>query len=221
MASVNAVVSGLAYNGHVGEAFRTLGSGRCGDFRPNSVTVAGLLSACESVGCADALHCWAVKLGVQTDVFVATAVLSVYSRSKDAALVRKVFEEMPERNLVSYNTYVSALLQRGLLREALDVFKEMMESFGERPNRVTLVSVVSACASVSCVLLGRQVHGLAIKLELELDVMVGTALVDMYSKCGCWRPAYEVFEELRGVRNLVTWNAIIWGLMLNAQSERA
>ncbi|EXB63826.1 hypothetical protein L484_021099 [Morus notabilis] len=221
LASMNAVLSGLAQNGHFWEALDVFRSGRYGDFRPNSVTLASLLSTCGSVGFAEILYCWATKLGVEKDVYVATAILSVYSKFKDMVLAAKVFNGMDNKNLVSYNAYVSGLLQNGFSLEVLAVFKQMMEVLDERPSHVTLVSAISACARLLYVLLGSQVHKLAMKFGLARDVMVGTALVDMYSKCGCWWRASNVFEELSGDRNLVTWNAIISGMMLNAQSLRA
>ncbi|XP_057482028.1 pentatricopeptide repeat-containing protein At2g02750-like [Actinidia eriantha] len=92
---------------------------------------------------------------------------------------------------------------------------------GESPNSVTLVSVVSACSSLLYPQFGRQVHGLARKTDVGFDTMVGTALVDMYSNCGKWKWAYDVYQELNGNRNSITWNSMIAGMMLNGQSGSA
>ncbi|POO00007.1 Pentatricopeptide repeat [Trema orientale] len=222
LASMNAAISGLTHNGYFREALWVIRSGRYGEFRPNSVTIASLLPACEkSVRLAGTMHCWAIKLGVEKDVYVATSILTVYLKCKEVVLAAKLFKEMPNKNLVSYNALISGLLRCGLWLEVLDAFKQMMERLEEKPNHVTLVSAISACAGLSYIVFGRQVHGMAIKTELVLNIMVGTALVDMYSKCGVWQRAYDVFKELNDNRNLVTWNAMISGMMLNAQSENA
>ncbi|CAA0822268.1 Pentatricopeptide repeat-containing protein [Striga hermonthica] len=85
-----------------------------------------------------------------------------------------------------------------------------------------MISVLSACANgIKCVKIGRQLHGLIVKLELTFDTKVGTGLVDMYSKCGSWECAYDVFIELGNKRNLVTWNSMIAGMMLHDQCEKA
>lgn len=221
LASTNAVVSALAQNGCLRDALAVLRGGRYGEFTPNSVTLASLLSACESVDFGEILYCWAIKLGVEKDVYVATAILSVYSKCKAVVLAAKVFDEMSNKNLVSYNAYVSGLLQNGFWIEVLAVFKQIVGVLDEKPSHVTLVSAISACANLAYLLYGSQVHGLAIKYGLALEVKVATALVDMYSKCGCWQQASGVFKELNGDRNEVTWNAMISGMMLNAQSLKA
>lgn len=221
LASMNAAISGFSQNGYFREAFSMAKNGGFEGFKPNSVTIASLLSACDTVGLGVMTHCWAIKLGVETDVYVATSVLTVYSNCEELALAGKVFEAMPNRNVVTYNAFISGLLRNGLPRMVLDVFKRMMEGLGEKPNSLTFASVLSACASLLYIHFATQVHGLITKTEQGLDAIVGTALVDMYSKCGCWQLAYDVFKELDANRNLITWNSMISGMMLNSQSEIA
>ena len=224
VASFNAALSGLSRNGPQGEAlrvFRRIGSWA---LRPNSVTIASLLSDCDVEKHVVQVHCLALKLGVEFDVYVATSLVTAYSNCGDVVSASKVFEELRVKSVVSYNAYISGFLQNGFTRLVLDVFKDMMmKGFSEvKPNLVTFVSVLSACASLSYVCFGRQVHGLLVKFEACDEVMVVTALVDMYSKCGCWHSAFDVFNAVEGnKRNLVTWNSMISGMMLNAQCENA
>ncbi|XVE96310.1 hypothetical protein REPUB_Repub02eG0210300 [Reevesia pubescens] len=129
---------------------------------------------------------------------------------------------MTNKNLVSYNAFLSGLLQNGVPLIVLNVFKDMRDSSqDEQPNSITLVSVIFACASLLCLHFGRQVHGVVMKIELQFDTMVGTALVDMYTKCRAWQWGYDVFNEMNGSRNLVTWSSMITGLMINNQTEMA
>ncbi|ONI30726.1 hypothetical protein PRUPE_1G269600 [Prunus persica] len=221
LASLNAVISGFLHNGYCTEALRLFKNVGPGGFRPNSVTIASMLSACGTVEHGMEMHCLAVKLGVESDVYVATSVLTMYSNCGGLFSAAKVFEEMPIKNIVSCNAFISGLLQNGVPHVVLDIFKKMRACTGENPNSVTLLSVLSACASLLYLRFGKQVHGLMMKIEVELDTMLGTALVDMYSKCGCWQLAYGTFKELNENRNLFTWNAMISGMMLNAQNENA
>ncbi|GFY88423.1 pentatricopeptide repeat (PPR) superfamily protein [Actinidia rufa] len=221
MASFNAVISGLSKNGYFCEAlgvFRKVGLGK---LRPNSVTLASLLASCERLADGIQVHCWAVKLGVESEVFVGTLLMSLYSGCAELGSAIKLFEMISDRSVVSYNAYITGLLQNGAPRAVLDVFKDMKGCSGEVPNSVTLVSVISACSSLLYLQFGRQVHGLARKTDMSFDTMVGTALVDMYSKCSRWDWAYAVFQELNGNRNLITWNSMIAGMMLNGQAENA
>ncbi|KAH7515889.1 hypothetical protein FEM48_Zijuj10G0074400 [Ziziphus jujuba var. spinosa] len=221
LASMNAAVSGFSKNGYFREALWVVKNGGFEGFRPNTVTIASLLPACESVGHGMMMHSWAIKLGVEKDVFVATSILTAYMNCKELVLAEKVFREMPNKNVVTYNAFISGILRNGVPRLVLDVFMRMMIVLGEKPNSLTFVSVLSACASLSYIQFAKQAHGLITKVEQVLDVMVGTTLVDVYSKCGHWKLAYDVFKELNAIRNLITWNAMISGMMLNSQSKIA
>ncbi|KAG2702278.1 hypothetical protein I3760_06G082400 [Carya illinoinensis] len=221
LVSLNSLISGFSQNGYRREAFsvfKQVGFGTC---RPNSGTIASLMSACESVGRGMEIHCWAIKLGVETDVFVATSIVTMYSNYEDLVSASKVFEGLPNKSVVSYNAFISGLLQNGVPHTALDMFKDMRGCSVEQPNLVTFILVLSACASLLYLRFGRQVHGLIMKTETEFDAKLATALVDFYSKCGCWQMAFDAFKELDGSRNLITWNSMIAGMMLNAQSENA
>ncbi|TKY69714.1 Pentatricopeptide repeat-containing protein [Spatholobus suberectus] len=226
VASLNAALSGFSRNGRRGEALRVFRRVGLGPLRPNSVTIACMLGV-PHVGATHValMHCCAFKLGVEVDVYVATSLVTAYSKCEELVSAIKVFEELPAKSVVSYNAFISGLLQNEVPRLVLDVFKEMMreeECLGCKLNSVTLLSVLSACGSVPSVRFGRQVHGLVVKLEAGDGVMVLTALVDMYSKCGFWCSAFEVFTGVEGDRrNLITWNSMIAGMMLNKECERA
>ncbi|XP_021746207.1 pentatricopeptide repeat-containing protein At2g02750-like [Chenopodium quinoa] len=219
-ASFNAMISGFAQNGYFGEAlvvFREVGLKRC---RPNSVMIASVLSACDVVENGSQVHCWAVKIGVERDVYVATGVVTMYMICSEVVSATKAFGMMNYKNVVSYNAFMSGLVQNGVYRVVLKVFKGMFETSSEGPNAVTLVTVLGACSNVTNLRFGRQVHGVAVKVGLQFDIMVGTALVDMYTKCGSCS-GYHVFREMKGNRNLITWNSIIAGMFLTGNCDAA
>lgn len=87
----------------------------------------------------------------------------------------------------------------------VDVRREMRVCLNEELNPLSLSTVFSACVSILYLQLGRQIHGLAGRMEMEFDTVACTALVDVYSKCGCWRWAYVVIKELNGHRNFILW----------------
>lgn len=221
LASLNAAISGFSQNGYRKEAFLLFREvGLCG-FRPNSLTIASVLPACDSAEHCMQMHCCAIKLGVVMDIYVATSLVTMYSNCGEIILGTKVYGEMPNRSVVSHNAFLSGLLQNGVPNVALNVFKDMRKCSTVKPNSVTLISVISACACLLHLQFGKQVHGFIKKTKVSCDTMVGTALVDMYSKCGHWKWAYEVFIDLNGNKNLITWNAMITGMMLNGQSDIA
>lgn len=219
--SFNATISGLSSNGCFTEAFWVFREAGAGKFRPNSVTIAGLLPACESVELGMQVHCWAIKIGVVDDVYVATSLLTMYSDQEELVSATELFKQTINKTVVCYNAFITGLLQNGVHVVVFDVFKDMRRCLDDKPDSVTLVSVISACAKLCYLQLGRQVHGLAAKIGMSHDTIVGTGLLDMYSKCGCWHWSYSIFKEMAGKRSLVTWNSLIAGMMLNGQNEVA
>lgn len=217
----NAVISGFAQNGFCKEALNMFRLVNFRRIRPDSVTIASGLSGCLDVKQGVQLHCWAIKIGVEADIYAATSLLTMYLNCGILDSAERVYGLIQCKNVVCYNAYISGMLQNGSYFQVLNAFNEMRGSFNGKPNVVTSISVASACANLKYLRFGRQVHGFINKLELKFDTRVGTALVDMYSKCGSWNSAYGAFKELGSYRNLITWNSMIAGLMLNDQSELA
>ncbi|KAJ4882766.1 Pentatricopeptide repeat-containing protein [Raphanus sativus] len=134
---------------------------------------------------------------------------------------RKVFDEMPERNAVAWTVMVAGYVGAGFTGEALELLEEMVFKCGHGLNFVTLCSLLSACAQSGNLVIVRWVHVYALKTgeeEMCDHVMVGTALVDMYAKCGNIDSSMKVFRLMRR-RNVVTWNALFSGLAMHGKGR--
>ncbi|KAF8401571.1 hypothetical protein HHK36_012515 [Tetracentron sinense] len=153
------------------------------------------------------------------NVITRTAMVVGFFRCGNVLAARRVFEEMPERDLVSWNAIILGYVQNRNPTEALQFFRRMqIESF--KPNVITIVSVLSACASVGALDTGKWVHIFVNKNGFLLDPFLGSALIDMYSKCGAVELALEVFTCLKE-KNTCTWNSLINGLAMNGHAEQA
>ncbi|OUZ99358.1 Pentatricopeptide repeat [Macleaya cordata] len=142
-----------------------------------------------------------------------------YIRIGNFAAARELFDLMPKRSVVSWNGMIAGYAQNEFFREALEIFRKMqLENVS--PNYVTLVSVLPAISRLGALELGKWVHLYAEKHKIEVDDVLGSALIDMYSKCGSIEKAIQVFERLPR-RNAVTWNAIIGGLAMHGQAKDA
>ncbi|XP_010921855.1 pentatricopeptide repeat-containing protein At5g66520 [Elaeis guineensis] len=148
-----------------------------------------------------------------------TSMITGFAYTGDVVLARSFFDEMPERDLISWNAMISGYVQNRKPLMALDLFCQMM-SENLKPNRVTVVSVLSACSSAGALDTGKWIHVYINKSKFHLDPFLGSALVDMYSKCGAVEFASDVFESLTE-KNTCTWNAMINGLAMNGQAEKA
>ncbi|GAB2265275.1 hypothetical protein Dimus_000342 [Dionaea muscipula] len=169
-------------------------------------------------------HSVAVKTESCRDVFVGSCLVNMYCRSGLVGDARKVFDEMPERNSVSWATMVSGYASERMAREAFEVFRMMMvmgeKEEEERENEFVLSSLLSSLTLPESVAIGRQVHGLAIKDGLVSIASVRNALVTMYSKCWSLHDALQIFEMSED-RSDITWSAMITGLAQGGDSQKA
>ncbi|XP_011623537.1 pentatricopeptide repeat-containing protein At3g09040, mitochondrial [Amborella trichopoda] len=151
--------------------------------------------------------------GLKPDQVALVTILSAcvkYGWLKEAS---KLFKQMREPGVVAWNAMISGHAQNGFELDALQIFGEMKLS-GIKPTRSTLGSILSACANLSGLEQGLQIHSEAIKLGLDLNFYVGSALVNMYSKCGFVKEAKLCFET-SGERNIVLWNAMLSSYVQN------
>ena len=148
-----------------------------------------------------------------------TAMITGFCNNGDVLSARRHFDVMPEKDLVSCNAMISGCVHNQQPLQALSLFARMqVEEF--RPNRVTIVSVLSACASLGALDAGKWVHIYVNKNKFRLDPFLGSGLIDMYAKCGIVEFALDVFESVKE-KNTCTWNAMINGLALNGHAEKA
>nr|XP_010931004.1 pentatricopeptide repeat-containing protein At2g20540 [Elaeis guineensis] len=217
---------------------------------PDFYTFPFVLKACEvlSIGCS--IHSSIVKLGVETNLHVQnsliafyckcfaiklaqkmfddmderdlvsyTSMISGYAKVEDMERALLLFEAMPERDFVSWGAIISGFIQNGCPEEALFLFREMQLS-GAPLSEVAIVSGISSCASLGLRSLGLWLHALMVRHGLEMSVFVGTALVDMYGKCGDLDNARRMFH-LMTEKSVASWNALIGGLSANGCVEEA
>ncbi|MCO5568454.1 hypothetical protein L7F22_022153 [Adiantum nelumboides] len=208
--SWNAMLAVYTQHGQTKKAFDLFNCMEMQGFIPNHVTFITLLPACTSQGNvaeAKRIHTRILHNDFESSVNLENALLDTYGKSGDVELAYSVFVRMPERDVISWNVISEAYLQQGQSSEAFYFFKQMQEEC-VFPDDVSCVTVLSACVSEEALTQGRQIHNMLIHSEDVLDVIVGTALVNMYGKCGHLQGARLVFEEIQS-RNIISWNAMI------------
>ncbi|KAL5070092.1 hypothetical protein RYX36_020979 [Vicia faba] len=178
----------------------------------NSITFCAFLNACVDMLRLDLgqqLHSFIVRFGHKEDVSVANGLIDFYGKCGDIVSSEKVFSRIGKgKNVVSWCSMLAALVQNHEEERACMVFLQARKEV--EPTDFMISSVLSACAELGELELGRSVHTLAVKACVEENIFVGSALVDLYGKCGSIENAEQVFSEMPE-RNLVTWNAMIGG----------
>ncbi|RWW84563.1 hypothetical protein BHE74_00006827 [Ensete ventricosum] len=219
--SWNSMLCGYAKMGHAGEAvelFRRMRSE--GSIVPDEVTLLCVLAACGDLG-DSSLGTWLEGLveeyGLVLNSFLGSALIDMYGKCGDLGSARRIFDGLAKKDLVAWNAMITG--QNGLSDKAIELFYTMKEARVE-PDKITIVGVLSACAAVGALELGRSLDAYASGNGLYHNVFVGTALVDMYAKCGNLGRAMEVFDIMPH-KNIVSWNAMISALAFNGQGEEA
>ncbi|KAK9168959.1 hypothetical protein Syun_001099 [Stephania yunnanensis] len=185
--------------------------------RPNMFTFSSVLRVCDGLETLRQLHSGIVKFGLDSDVFVRSALIDVYAKWGELDDGFCVFKEMVTGDLIVWNSIIWGFSQNGRGEEALDLFK-MMRSAGLPANQASLTSVLRACTGLALLELGRQVH--AHLLKLESDLILNNALLDMYCKCGSLEDANIVFKRMLE-RDVISWSTMIAGLAQNGQTMEA
>ncbi|KAL5216450.1 hypothetical protein ABZP36_007851 [Zizania latifolia] len=218
----NAMVAGYFKNGSwrkVAEMFKgMLEVGAPFD----EVTLVSVATACGRAGDAK-LGKWigeyVEKNGMVGNRNLATALVDMYAKCGELDEARRLFDGMRSRDVVAWSAMISGYTQADRCREALNLFSEM-QSTEVSPNDVTMVSVLSACAVLGALETGKWVHSYVRRKGLPLTVVLGTALVDFYAKCGCIDSAVEAFKSMP-LRNSWTWTALIKGMASNGRGREA
>eukprot|EP01018_Ginkgo_biloba_P031662 Gb_20547 [translate_table: standard] len=185
-------------------------------------TYASLLQECvnnKALSEGKLVHAHMIETGFKPDRFLGNTIVNMYAKCGSPVAARRFFDEMPERNVVSWTVMISAYARHGLAEEALTLFCQMQRT-SIQPNHLTFASVLSACANMAALEHGNAIHEQVIRTGFKLDVSIGNTLVDMYAKCGSIEIARRVFDEMPN-RNLISWNAMIAGLTHNGDIDDA
>ncbi|XP_043705090.1 pentatricopeptide repeat-containing protein At1g08070, chloroplastic-like [Telopea speciosissima] len=286
------------------------------DIFPDEKTFSVVLRVCTaipSVSTGEGFHCQILKMGFEFDMFLQTGLLDFYAKVGDLSSTKKLFAEMPNRDVVAHNVMIAALGKHGYVNDARNLFDEMpnrnssswnsmiscycklgdilsarlifdrnpvkdvvswnamidgycklghltkawelfdrmgsaknsitwntmisgfvqhgefgraistfqqMQEQNVKPTEVTMVSLLSACAHLGALDIGKWIHAYIRRQNLRTDVILGNALIDMYGKCGSIEAALDVFHGLP-LKNIFCWNSIIVGLGMHGYGDQA
>ncbi|ONK57247.1 uncharacterized protein A4U43_C10F18110 [Asparagus officinalis] len=159
------------------------------------------------------LHSQIIKHGLYSIVFIANNLMGMYCDFKLYSDAQKLFDEMPERNVVSWTTSISAHMHAGNPYKALKVFTQMLDFAYEEPNRYTYSIVLKSCALVGDLEMGKWIHDrVSRNTQLRFDTVLVNAVLDMYVKCGSLEEARKVLDGDCPL-NSTSWNTMISGYM--------
>ncbi|XP_009762740.1 pentatricopeptide repeat-containing protein At3g57430, chloroplastic [Nicotiana sylvestris] len=231
----NAMLAGFTQNGFFKEALLLFTEMlEFSGISPNPTTMASVLPACvhcEAFTVKEVIHGYVIKLGFADEKYVQNALMDLYSRMGKINISKYIFDSMESKDIVSWNTLITGFVVCGYHEDALILLHEMQTpkinndckndvEFQLKPNSITLMTVLPGCASLVALAKGKEIHAYAIRNALAMDIAVGSALVDMYAKCGCLDIARRVFDSMTN-KNAITWNVLIMAYGMHGKGEEA
>ncbi|XP_057820276.2 pentatricopeptide repeat-containing protein At4g02750 [Cryptomeria japonica] len=156
---------------------------------------------------AKLIHAHINEIGFIADRRLENTLLNMYVKCGTVEDARKVFDNMPDRDVCSWTVIIAAYSKQGSAEEALSLFNRM-QTTGIQPNPFTYSSIISACGNLASLEKGMDIHEQIIRSGFQSHVSVGNSLVDMYAKCGRLDKARELFDKMPQ-RNLISWTVMI------------
>ncbi|KAG9442465.1 hypothetical protein H6P81_018319 [Aristolochia fimbriata] len=213
----NSMIRGYAWNGPFERAvdlyYRMVWLG----VRPNKFTFPFVIKACAALlalGDAKEIQGHARNMGLDCDLFVSTALVDVYAKCGCLEEACDLFNRMPQKDVVAWNALIAGFSLQGLYIDAIDLVFEMQRE-GTSLNCSTVVAILPAVGMARNLLQGKSIHGFCIKRYINIgDVVLGTALLDMYGKCECLYYSQKLFQFI-SAKNEVTWSAMIGAYVLH------
>ncbi|XVF29432.1 hypothetical protein REPUB_Repub15cG0120500 [Reevesia pubescens] len=217
------IIGGYVNIGNVGEAFNLFNRMRqVGGVSQDMVLFVKVISGCVQAGnlsLASSVHCLVLKSGYDGEDMIDNLVLNMYAKCGDIVSARRVFEMVDEKCIFLWTSMIAAYTQHGYSPEALDLFKRLLRT-GLKPNEATVSSILSACADLGSLSMGKEIEHYVKLNGLASNRQVQTSLIHMFCKCGSIEKAEEVFAGVSH-RDLAVWSSMINGYAIHGRSNEA
>ncbi|KAK9988279.1 hypothetical protein SO802_028518 [Lithocarpus litseifolius] len=223
LVSWNSLIAGYVRDGANEEMVKLVGKMHRSGLKLNTYALGSVLKACctnfkDSNQHGKALHAFSVKLRLDLDDVVATALLDMYAKTGDLVDAIQLFKLTSNQSVIIYNAMIAGFLQGETIsdeyaNEAFDLFSKMQNN-GMKPSKFMFSSMLKACNAVEAFDYGMQIHAQICKRNLQSDEFIGSALIDLYFLSGSVEDGVKCFA-LTPKLDIVSWTSIISGYVQN------
>ncbi|KAK6144900.1 hypothetical protein DH2020_021720 [Rehmannia glutinosa] len=218
--SYNIIITSYAWNGQIEESLNLFRELRLSKFSRRNFPFATMLSIAantQDIEMGRQIHTQAFVTTADLEIQVGNALVDMYAKCGRFEEANIIFEKLAGKSSVPWTALISAYVQQGLNDEALKLFNEMRRNnvFGDQ---ATFASTLKASANLALLYLGKQMHSCIISTGFISNVFCGSALLDMYAKCGSLKDANAIFRDMPE-RNTISWNAMISAYAQNGDGK--
>lgn len=211
----NAIISAHIKLGRAQGAFLLYKEMQQQGVKPDKVSYLFILKTCGNTGAIEQgrrTHDRIVRTGLDSDVAVANTLVDMYAKSRILEDARKVFDKLPNCDVVSCSAMITGYTQHGQGLPALEIFEKMQQKC-IWPDNIVLSCIMKACGTVGAIEPGRLAHIELLRHSLESDIVIGSTLIDVYAKFGNLEEASKVFKKLHNR------DVALWGTMLTSYAS--
>ncbi|KAH7837813.1 hypothetical protein Vadar_018317 [Vaccinium darrowii] len=224
LASWTAIICGTMHIGNWLEALHLFTRMRSEQgIKPDSAIVAVLLRVCgrleEARQLGMTLQGFAIRSGFETDLYISNALVDMYCKCGDTLEAYRIFSNMVHKDAVSWNTLIAGYVQNCDYPRSIELYLEM-KSFGVRTTAVTAASVLPGFGRLKLLKQGKELHSYILKQGFLSDIVLASALIDMYANCGAKREAEHIFGIMSD-KDIVVWNSMIVGCACDEDFDSA
>ncbi|KAI9086064.1 hypothetical protein K1719_032141 [Acacia pycnantha] len=222
LVSWNTVIVGHAQNGMYEEALTMVREMGNANLKPDTFTLSSILpifAEHADIIKGKEIHSHAIRHGFDADVFIGSSLIDMYAKCTQVEYSLHVFNLLPKRDAISWNSIIAGCVQNGQFDQGLCSFRDMLKE-KVKPMPVSFSSIIPACAHLTTLSLGKQLHGYIIRIGFDDNKFIASALVDMYAKCGNVKMARNIFDKIE-THDIVSYTAIIMGCALHGHAPDA
>jgi pentatricopeptide repeat protein len=187
--------------------------------KPDAILYLCVLKSCNDIVIGRRIHAQIISSQTELTIQLQSGLLNMYAKCGSMDEARSIFDSMQSRDVIAWNAMIQGYRQNENGKEALQLFEQMKEE-GLQPSQVTYIIVLSACANLSALSLGRKIHSQINEACIEWNIEMKNSLLNMYAKCGSMDEARSLFDTMQS-KNDITWNAMIQGYGENGNGKEA
>ncbi|XP_068664146.1 pentatricopeptide repeat-containing protein At3g58590-like [Aristolochia californica] len=217
--SFNSIISAYSRHGQTLEVSKLFSEMIAAGFRPTSFTFGSILR-CSPLDWGFQLQSLILKSGILfLDAFTGTSLLGVFVKHECLHAATKLFDDMPQRNVITWNSLISVFSNNESIKDAMVLFRELLRT-EIQPTEYSFVAVLSGFRFAEVLYLGVQIHGLVVKMGTGFYTLVANCLMEMYTGCSSANAAEKLFSEMP-IRDAVSWNTIIGAFAKSDKPKKA